>query len=97
MPTIIIEEEPGTQLPPPPGFVQPSIREQLKDQFPSEASFHVYEGQPYVVFGMWDYAENWSRYPVKSCHPYAPHWYGTEVTEAQFRQLVRALHAVGSV
>jgi hypothetical protein len=93
MPTVIVEDEPGARRPLT-GFVPPTIRPLLQDGFEPEASFHVYDGRPYVVWGMWDHAEDWSSYPVRSCHPYAPHWYGLEINEAEFRALVRAMHAI---
>jgi hypothetical protein len=94
MPTIIAEPEPGTRLPPPPGFVPPTIRQLLQGGFAPEASFHVLEGRPCVVWGDWDHAEDWSRHPIREVHPFAPLLSGSEVTEAQFRTLVRAMHAI---
>ncbi len=45
---------------------------------------------------MWGYAEDWSRYAVREGHPYEPHWCGLEIAEAQFRQVVRAMHGIAS-
>ena len=95
MTTFIADPEPGIRLPPPPGFVQRTVRERLAEAFDPEGEYFVYEGRPYIVFGMWDYAEDWSAYPIREVHPFAPHWRGTKVTEAEFRAVVRAMHAIG--
>ena len=94
MTTIIDDPEPGVRLPPPAGIKQPSIREQLAKPLNPEGEYFVYEGRPYVIFGMWDYAEDWSAYPVREAHPYLPHWRGKQITDAEFCTLVKAMHAI---
>jgi hypothetical protein len=90
----IVDTEPGTNLPPPGGFKQPSIREQLDEPFHTGGEYFVFEGRPYLVFVNWDYAEDWSQYPVREAHPYAPQSQGTKISEAEFRSLVKAMHAI---
>jgi hypothetical protein len=94
MTTIVTDDELGTRLPPPPGFVPPTIRERLAKGFEPEASFYVCEGRPHVVWGSWDYAENWSAYPIREVHPYHPVFHGEEIPEAAFCKLVKAMHCI---
>ena len=76
--------------------MQPTIREQLAKPFEAEAEFIVHQGRPFVVWAEWDYAEDWSRYPVREVHPFEPYFKGQKVTETEWRALVKAMHAVGS-
>lgn len=94
MAVIISDPEPGFRLPPPADFVQPSIRQQLSKPFTDDACFYVLNGRPCVVYPDCDYAEDWSAYPVREIHPLGPIIDGQEVTETEFRQLVRAMHAI---
>ncbi len=96
MPTVITDDDEvrWNWTPPIPGFVPKTIRQHLAEPFSDDPDFVVYEGRPVVVWGMQDYAEDWSAYPIREVHPYLPLVRGTPVTEAQFRQLVRALHAI---
>jgi|ERR1700687_4699788 len=74
--------------------VPPTIRQSLAEEFSSEADFYVCDGQPHVVFPMWDYAEDWSAYPIREVHPFHPMLHGKKVTEVEFRSLVRAMYAI---
>jgi hypothetical protein len=95
MSTIVLDDEvQWTQHPPRPGFVRQTVRESLAKGFEPEAEFFVYEGSPHVVWGMWDYAECWGPGPVHEVHPYLPHWRGTQVTEVEFRVMVKAIHGI---
>ena len=94
MTTIMCDEEPGTRLPPPPGFVQPSIRQQLAEGFGDEADFYLLDGEPCVVWGMMDYALNFATYPVREIHPFLPTLDGQEVTENKFRAKVQSIHQI---
>src|ERR1700733_10895281 len=67
--------------PPFPGFVPKPVREAVAEAFDPEADFYVYEGRPFLVFGQWDHAEDWSVHPIRSAHPMAPVFNGTQITE----------------
>jgi hypothetical protein len=73
-------------------FVRPTIRESLERGFGLEAEFYVAEGSPIAVWPDWDYAENWSAYPIREVHPFHPVLHGKKITEAEFRTLVKAMH-----
>ena len=84
----------GTVLPPPPGFIPPTIAESLARGFDDETSFWVCDGKPIALWEMWDYAENWSKHPIDEIHPFIPVIYGKEIAEAEFKALVKALHSL---
>ncbi len=95
MTTIIVDDEdPGSWTPKDPNFVPPTIPALLAEAFSPEADFHVCNGQPYVVYPQWDYAEDWSQYPIREVHPFYPILNGTKITEAEFRTLVRTTHGL---
>ena len=75
-------------------FVPPTMRERLAKPLEGDPEFFILEGRPHVVWRMWDHAEDWSVQPVNFVNPFGPVLNGTEVTEAQFRQLVRAMHGI---
>jgi hypothetical protein len=77
-----------------PNFVPRPIRESLAEEFSLDAEFYLCDGQPYMVFPMWDYAESWSQYPIREVHPFYPVLHGQKIAEAEFRSLVRAKHAI---
>jgi hypothetical protein len=79
-----------------PGFVPKTIRQALAEPFDPEAEFYIHRGIPYVVYGDWDYCESWATYPPRDVICFIGILSGTKVTEAQFRQLVRAMHAIGA-
>ena len=94
MPTIMVDPEDagtqtGTQLPPPPGWKPTPISEQLDEPIDPEGDCCVLGGKPYILFGMWDYAEDWSGEFVREVHPFlllsAP-----EVSREEFWKLVRS-------
>ena len=60
----------GTMLPPPPGFKPKPIREQLDEPIDPEGECCVLNGKPYILYGMWDYAEDWSGEFVREVHPF---------------------------
>jgi hypothetical protein len=97
MTTIIVDDEDvqWTWTPRDPNFVPPTIRQLLAEEFSPEADFYVCDGQPYVVYPMWDYATDWSGYPIREIHPFYPVLHGKKITEAEFRSLVRATQAIG--
>ena len=84
----------GTMLPPPPGFVQRPIAESLEDGFDGQAIFFVLNGKPIALFDMMDYAEDWSAYPIRELHPFIPVIHGKEITEDEFRTMVKAIHGL---
>jgi hypothetical protein len=75
-----------------PNFVPPTISELLAEEFDQAADFYVCDGQMYLVFPDWDYAEEWSAYPIREVHPLYPVLNGKKITEAEFRTLVREIH-----
>ncbi len=93
MQTIIVDEDdPVWERVP--GWVQPTIPEMLAEGFREEAEFYLCDGEPYVVFTMSDYAQNWSTEPVQEVHPFYPCLHGTKMTEGEFRTLVKAKHGL---
>jgi hypothetical protein len=95
MTTIIVDDDfPGSWTPKDENFVQPTIQAQLAEKFSPEADFYSREGQPYVVYPQWDYAEDWSAYPIREIHPLAVVLGGTKIAEAEFRTLVKTIHGV---
>jgi hypothetical protein len=96
MTTIIVDDEDvqWTWTPRDPNFVPPTIRESLERGFEPEARFYVAEGNPIAVWPDWDYAEDWSAYPIREVHPFYPILHGKKITEDEFRTLVKATHCV---
>jgi hypothetical protein len=84
----------GTRLPPPPGWVPPPIAESLERGFDGEAVFYVLDGRPIALFDMMDYAEDWSGHLIREIHPFIPLKYGKEITEEEFRAMVKAIHGL---
>jgi len=84
----------GTRLPPPPDFVPPTIAESLARGFKGEPEFYVLNGNPVARWPMWDYAEDWSKHPIRELHPFIPVLYGKEITEVEFRALVNERHTL---
>jgi hypothetical protein len=82
----------GTMLPPPPGFRPKPICEQLDEPIDPESYCCVLNGKPYILYGMWDYAEDWSGEFVREVHPFtligAPN-----ITVERFWKLVREIGA----
>ena len=77
-----------------PKFISPTIRELLAEDFGPEAEFYLCNRQPFVVYPDLDYATDWSAYPVREVHPFYPILHGQKVSEAEFRKLVQAKHAI---
>ena len=65
----------------------------LAEEFSPEADFYVCRGELYVVYPDWDYATDWSAYPIREVHPFYPVLNGERISEAEFRSLVQAKHA----
>ena len=84
----------GTTLPPPPGWVPPTIAESLAHGFDGQADFFVLHGRPIALFAMMDYAEDWSAHPIREIHPFIPVIYGKEITEAEFLAMVKEIHGL---
>ena len=82
----------GTLLPPPPGFKPTPIRDQIGEPLDPNGDCCVLDGRPCILFGMWDYGEDWSGEFVREIHPFmlikAP-----EITATEFWDLVRAIEA----
>ena len=76
-----------------PNFVPPTIRQNLAEAFDPEADYFVVEGHPVMLFGMMDYAEDWSTDPIHEVHPFTT-FRGKKITEAEFRTLVKAMHCI---
>lgn len=97
IPTIMVDpEDAGTQtgewLPPPPGWKPTPISEQLDKPIDPEGDCCVLNGSPCILFGMWDYAEDWSGEFVRDMHPFAL-LSAPEITREEFWKLVRAKNA----
>jgi hypothetical protein len=95
MTTIIVDDEvQWTQLPPIPGFVPPTIRQLLAGPLDPRADCYVCEGKPMMLWAEMDYAEDWSTYPIREVHPFHPVLHGKQISEAEFRTLVKAMHCI---
>src|ERR1700733_1139497 len=93
--TIIVDDDiPWVQLPVPPGFIPPTIRKLLARSFDDDVDFYVCEGKPFEVWADLDCAYDWSAYPVREVDPFHPVLNGMEITELQFRTLVKAMHCI---
>ena len=93
VPTIVVDPDDGgtqagTLLPPPPGFKRTPIRELLDEPIDPEGECCVLNGRPYILFGMWDYAEDWSGQFVRGVHPFTLIGAPT-ITVEEFWRLVR--------
>jgi hypothetical protein len=91
---VIISDDPRwvESYPLTPGVTSPSIEERLAKGFTDEATFYMCDGQPYVVWAQWDYAENWVAYPIREAHPFHPVLNGTKIDEAEFRSSIKTRH-----
>ncbi len=95
MPTLISDAPDWTDsYKPVPGFKHPTIRESLAKGFGEAAEFYVEDGRPVVVSSDSDFAVDYSTYPAHGVHPFRPLLSGTEITETEFRTLVRAMHGI---
>lgn len=84
----------GTMTPPTPGFIPPTMEENLAQGFDAQTEFFLHEGRPMALWPMWDYAEDWSKHPIREVHPFIPAIYGKEIPEAEFRALVKQQHGI---
>ena len=99
MTTIIVDpDDGGTQAgnwtTPDPNFKPTPIRERLDEPVDSEAEFVLRDGKPCLLYGMWDYGEDWSGEFVRETHPFS--LIGKDcvkVTEAEWREVLRRTHA----
>ena len=91
----------GTWTTPSPDFRPKPTREWLDEPIDPEGERCVLNGKPYVLYGMWDYAEDWSGEFLREVHPFmligAP-----KLTVEEFRKQVLTIHAerlnaIGSV
>lgn len=82
----------GTWTTPPPGFRPKPIRERLDEPIDPEGECCVLVGKPCILYGMWDYAEDWSGEFVREVHPFmligAP-----KIAPTEFWGRVRAIEA----
>lgn len=96
--TIVVDDDGGcmmgTLLPPPPGFVPPTTAQSLADGFDAQTVFYVCGGRPMALWPNWDYSEDWSVHPIGEVHPFHPIIHGKEITEEEFRTMVRAMHCL---
>jgi hypothetical protein len=96
MTTIIVDDDDvhWSWTPRDPKFIPPTIRELLAEEFSPEADFYVCDEQLYVVYPNLDYATDWSAYPIREVHPFYPVLHGHKISEAEFRGVVQAKHAI---
>ena len=60
----------GTLLPPPPGFKPTPIRDRIGEPIDPEGDCRLLDGQPCILYGDWDYAEDWSGEFMREIHPF---------------------------
>ena len=77
-----------------PKFVPRTICQLLAEEFSPDAEFYLCDGQPCVVYPDIDYATDWSAYPIREVHPFCPVLHGHKISEAEFRGVVQAKHAI---
>jgi len=98
MTTFMVDENDGcmmgAKLPPPPGWVPPTIAESLAHGFDGEADFYDLHGRPIALFAMMDYVEDWSAHPIREIHPFIPVLSGKEITEDEFLAMVKGIHGL---
>lgn len=75
MPIIVVDPEDGgtqagTRLPEPAGFQKTPIREKLNEPIDPAGSCCVLDGKPCILYGDWDYGEDWSGEFVLEMHPF---------------------------
>ena len=78
----------------PPGWVPPTIAKSLEERFDGEVYFYDLDGRPIALFAQMDLAEDWSVHPLHEVHPFVPLKYGKEITEEEFRTMVKAIHGL---
>jgi hypothetical protein len=89
--TILVDDEPGTRLPPPADFKPTPIRDQLEHAIDPAADCVLRDGAPCLLYADWDYGEDWSGEFVREVHPYTLIG-ASVVTESQWRNAVRVTH-----
>jgi hypothetical protein len=94
MPTVISDGLEHSGLP---AVSKRSYSELLEHAFEPEASFWIKNGIPYVLWGDWDYAEDWGGPQMREVHPFVPVTHGKEIGEGEFRLLVRRLHGLDRI
>lgn len=82
----------GIQLPTPPSWKPTPIRDKPNEPIDPAGECYVMNGQPYLLFSDWDYAEDWSGEFVREIHPFAV-LDGFPVEAAGWWQLVRRRQA----
>ena len=97
-PTIVVDPEDGGVMAgvwsePVPGFKPKRIVERLDEVIDEEGEPRVLDGRPCVLFGMWDYAEDWSGEYVRELHPFLL-LHTPTLTVAEFWALVRKVHGL---
>lgn len=93
MPTIMVDPDDadvisGLQMP---GWQPKRVVDCLDEPIHEEGSPCVLDGRPCILFGMWDYAEDWSGEYVRELHPFVligkP-----KLSTVEFWELVRRTH-----
>lgn len=98
MTTIIVDPDDGgtqagTWTKPDPKLKPKPIRERLEEPVHPEADCVLRDGQPCLLFGMWDYGQDWSGEFVQEIHPFLLIGKGcVKVTEAEWREVLRQMH-----
>lgn len=98
MSTIICDDEVNyVWTEPDPNFVPPTIAESLVRGFDLDKAvvwFYVLGKRPVAVWPDWDYAEDWSQHPIREVHPFPPVVHGKQITEDEFRAVVKKIHGL---
>lgn len=88
------DEDLWIQLPVPPGWVPPSIRESLARESEVEATYYVCDGIPIKLLAELDLASDFSTHPIKEVHPFYPLFNGKRITKGEFEARVKAIHGL---
>jgi hypothetical protein len=98
MSTIICDDEVNyVWTTPDPNFVPPTIAGLLARGFDLDMEavwFYVLGRKPVVVWPDMDYAEDWSIHPIREIHPFVPVIHGKQITEQEFRSMVKKIHGL---
>ena len=95
MPTIMVDPgdmgtQAGVRLEPDPDFKRTPIRDKMGEPIDPAGDYCVRDGKPCILFGDWDYGEDWSGEYVREVHPFtligAP-----KISADAFWDLVRAV------
>jgi hypothetical protein len=88
------DEDLCIQLPVPPEWVPPSIRELLAREPEDDAWYYVCDGAPIELLADIDLASDFSTHPIKEVNFLHPLFNGKRITREEFETRVKAIHGL---